>query len=222
MAYSSPITAVTGATFTAAQFNTSVRDNLNAIWVGTNAGDLDYYTSSSVKTRLAFTSGGVLYGSTSSAPAWLAAPGSVTSYLTKATSGIPVYASIGILSAIGYASFAPAQTSTSTSFADITNATTTLTLPVGNTYTVMALAGVVGSVNTGGFSCQVCAMIDGTIDPNQLSLTSATVNSPIAVGYRRTGIASGSRIVKLQFRVFGSGATATADRGWLLALAITE
>ena len=53
MAYTSPITAVTGATFTAAQFNTSVRDNINALWVGTAAGDIDYYSSATAKTKIA-------------------------------------------------------------------------------------------------------------------------------------------------------------------------
>lgn len=53
MAYTSGFTAVTGATYTAAQYNTNVRDNFAAVWVGTTAGDQDYYTSSTAKSRLA-------------------------------------------------------------------------------------------------------------------------------------------------------------------------
>lgn len=73
MAFTSPMTAVTGNTFTAAQFNTNVRDNLSAIWVGTTAGDMDYYTGSTAKSRLAIGAAGSLLRSTGSAPAWLAA-----------------------------------------------------------------------------------------------------------------------------------------------------
>ena len=88
MSFSSPFTAVTGATFTAAQWNTSGRDNLNAIWVGTTAGDMEYYTSASAKSRLALTVGGVLYGG-ASAPTWLAKPASADSVLKNTSAGTP-------------------------------------------------------------------------------------------------------------------------------------
>jgi hypothetical protein len=70
MAFSAPITAVTGATFTAAQFNTSVRDNVNALWVGTTAGDIDYYSSAVAKTRVGVGTAYQLLKSTGTAPAW--------------------------------------------------------------------------------------------------------------------------------------------------------
>lgn len=71
MAFTSPMTAVTGATFTAAQFNTHVRDNLNAIWVGTTAGDIDYYSSATVKARLAAPASLSLLQHNGTAPSWL-------------------------------------------------------------------------------------------------------------------------------------------------------
>lgn len=70
MAFTSPLTAVSGATFTAAQFNTNVRDNLNAIWVGTTAGDMDYYSSSTAKSRVAIGANGSYLSSNGSAPGW--------------------------------------------------------------------------------------------------------------------------------------------------------
>jgi hypothetical protein len=70
MSFNNSFTAVTGATYTAAQYNTHVRDNFTAIFVGTTAGDLDYYTGAAAKARLALVVGGVLYGG-ASAPAWL-------------------------------------------------------------------------------------------------------------------------------------------------------
>ena len=53
MAFTTPRTWTYGETVTEAQFNEQLRDNFNAVWVGTNAGDIDYYTSSTTKTRLA-------------------------------------------------------------------------------------------------------------------------------------------------------------------------
>lgn len=47
MAWSSPMTAVSGAVYTAAQFNTSVRDNLNetAVAIATSAANGGYFVS---------------------------------------------------------------------------------------------------------------------------------------------------------------------------------
>ena len=53
MAYTTPRTWTYGETVTEAQFNEQIRDNFNAVWVGQAAGDIDYYTSSTTKTRLA-------------------------------------------------------------------------------------------------------------------------------------------------------------------------
>lgn len=75
MAFNNSFTAVVGATYTAAQYNTYVRDNFTAIWVGTTAGDMDYYTSATAKSRLAIGANGAIMKSTGSAPAWVAAGG---------------------------------------------------------------------------------------------------------------------------------------------------
>ncbi len=53
MAYDSSFTAVVGATYTAAQYNTHVRDNFTAIWVYTTAGDIAYASSATALARLA-------------------------------------------------------------------------------------------------------------------------------------------------------------------------
>lgn len=65
---------VTGQTYSAANYNTQVRDNINGIWVLTTAGDMLYATGASAAARLALVTGGVMYGG-ASAPAWLS-PGS--------------------------------------------------------------------------------------------------------------------------------------------------
>jgi hypothetical protein len=53
MAFTTPRTWTYGETVTEAQFNEQIRDNFNAVWVGTTAGDIDYYTSNTTKARLA-------------------------------------------------------------------------------------------------------------------------------------------------------------------------
>lgn len=71
MAFNNSFTAVTGATYTAAQYNTYVRDNLTSIWVYTTAGDLAYATGSTTLARLAIGANGYLLSSTGSAPQWV-------------------------------------------------------------------------------------------------------------------------------------------------------
>lgn len=98
MAFTPPFTAVTGAVFTAAQWNTSGRDNLNALnasvnalLVGTTAGDIEYYTGLAAKTRLGITNGGLLKGG-ASAPSWLA---NVAGGLLKGGTSAPEYLAPG-------------------------------------------------------------------------------------------------------------------------------
>jgi len=70
MAYSVvPLVAV-GDLWTAANQNTYLKDNFAAVWVGTTAGDIDYYTGAANKARLAASNGGVLL-SGAAAPSWL-------------------------------------------------------------------------------------------------------------------------------------------------------
>ncbi len=52
MSFNNNFTAVTGATYTAAQYNTHTRDNLTAIWVYTTAGDIAYATGATTLARL--------------------------------------------------------------------------------------------------------------------------------------------------------------------------
>ena len=70
MSFDNSFTAVTGQTYTASQYNTHVRDNLTAIWVGTTAGDTDYYTSATSKARVAIGANGTYYESNGSVPGW--------------------------------------------------------------------------------------------------------------------------------------------------------
>lgn len=53
MAFDNSFTAVTGQTLAAADWNTAVKGNWTAAWVGSAAGDMDYYSSATAKTRVA-------------------------------------------------------------------------------------------------------------------------------------------------------------------------
>jgi len=55
---------------TAAEFNEQIRDNGNAIWVGTTAGDMDYYNSATTKARLAIGAEGTVLQSNGTTPFW--------------------------------------------------------------------------------------------------------------------------------------------------------
>lgn len=78
---------VTGQTYSAANYNTQVRDNINGIWVLTTAGDMLYATGASAANRLALVVGGLMYGG-ASAPAWLAKPAS-EGLLKNDNAGVP-------------------------------------------------------------------------------------------------------------------------------------
>lgn len=75
MAFNNSYTAVTGATYTAANYNTSTRDNLNAIWVYTTAGDMVFAASATALTRLPIGTNGQVLTVVTGAPAWANAAG---------------------------------------------------------------------------------------------------------------------------------------------------
>lgn len=94
MAFDNSFTAVTGQTYTAAQYNTHVKGNFTAVWVGTTAGDMDYYTSSTAKNRLAIGANGAILKSSGSAPVWVAAGGAGTIFYNSSGS-TPAWLAIG-------------------------------------------------------------------------------------------------------------------------------
>lgn len=71
MAFNTVPSVSTSDSWTASQHNTYIKDNFAAVWVGTTAGDMDYYTSSTAKSRLAIGSSYQILRSTGSAPAWV-------------------------------------------------------------------------------------------------------------------------------------------------------
>ncbi len=70
MSFNNSFTAVTGATYTAAQYNTHVRDNFTAVWVYTTTGDIAYATTATSLARLGIGTAGQILMSNGSAPTW--------------------------------------------------------------------------------------------------------------------------------------------------------
>jgi hypothetical protein len=70
MAFDNSFVAVTGATYTAAQYNTYTRGNFTAIWVYTNAGDMAHATSATTLSRLAIGANGSYLESNGTSPQW--------------------------------------------------------------------------------------------------------------------------------------------------------
>ena len=95
MARSSPRTWVYNELVTASIMNTHIRDQQDAYWPYTTAGDLAYASAADTITRLAASNGGVLL-SGAAAPSWLAIGagggvltenGTAPSWLAKGTAG---------------------------------------------------------------------------------------------------------------------------------------
>jgi len=84
MAYSSDFPVVaTGDLWTAGQHKTYIKDNLSAIWVGTTAGDTDYYTGATGKSRLAIGTAGQISRTNAgaTAPEWYSQEGAIEFFI---------------------------------------------------------------------------------------------------------------------------------------------
>lgn len=210
MGFDNSFTAVTGATYTAAQYNTYVRDNLTAIWVGTTAGDLDYYSAANAKARLAIGEANTVLTSDGSVPQWT----------TPANMGfLP-----GLLHAIGYDSFGDiGQTSTSTTIdTNVTGAT--LDLVISRTCTIIMMAHALMASAGAGHQAKCRGSIGGTVDStvNNYGSAGATSYTSVAYHYRRANVAAGTITCMLKFGSSNSGVNALIERGGFLVMAFVE
>lgn len=82
MAYATPYVFTALELLTAAKMN-AIQDNISAIWVGTTAGDQDYYVSASAKQRVAIGTAGQIWMSNGSAPGWVSGERYIPMYLNS-------------------------------------------------------------------------------------------------------------------------------------------
>ena len=85
---------VTVQTFSASNYNTQVRDNINGLWVATTAGDIIYATGASAAARLGKPSvDAVLKNTSAGTPSWKA----ISEFMPGTTAGdVDYYTSSGV------------------------------------------------------------------------------------------------------------------------------
>lgn len=205
MAFDNSFTAVVGATYTAAQYNTHVRDNFTAVWVYTAAGDIAYATSSSALSRLA--------------------KPSVDSVLKMGSLGVPSWLALtdfpGRLHTFGSNFSNSGSTSASTSYVAI-GAGISFNLTLTATCTILAFAFGRGSKNTGAADGYFGIRIDGTQDPSDKIAVKSTVGENFSTYYHRTGIVAGTRTVELRYRTASGADLVGCSLGGVVGLAFAE
>lgn len=214
---------VTGQTYSAANYNTQVRDNINGIWVLTTAGDMLYATGASAANRLALVVGGVMYGG-ASAPAWLAKPSSDDSVLKNTSAGVPSWLGItsipGIIHTSGVVESTTERNTASTSLVDVTGLTLDLTLTA--TCSIYAYAFGQGRTDDGVYYPSYRLNIDGTDDPTAILADNSASKFMWSTIYKRTGIAAGTRTVKMRFSIQNATDLAYCTSGRIIAIAVKE
>lgn len=198
--------AITGQTLSAADWNTQVRDNINGIWVMTAAGDMMYATSASAAARLAKPSvDSILKNTSSGVPSWLA------------LGNIP-----GGLHTKGKIMTNTLRTSTSTTYANV-HSTFKVDLVLTVACTIIAWAHGVAHKDAGSYAGSFALSIDGTTDPDVDNIqVKSTTPTPFGCMYYATGIAAGTRTVRLLFKTGNAGDPVNMDSGAIHAIAIAE
>lgn len=198
-------TVANGDSWSAAQHNTYLRDNIEALWPYTTAGDMAYASAANQLARLGKPSvDSVLKNTSAGTPSWLP--------LTSVKKGT--------LHAVGMVDFAPGGQAFTNVWADITGASLTLALSV--TCTIFVFAIVTGYNNTNERAFFIRGVVNGVADGAALFPFNGgrLRNEGLPYIYRATGVTSGSRIVKLQ--CYGDSETSVVERGRLIAAAFVE
>lgn len=203
MAFNNSFTAVVGATYTAAQYNTYVRDNFTAVWVYTAAGDMVYATSATALARLAKPSVDSVMKMTSlGVPSWLA----LSAFPAKLHTFGSNFSNSG-------------GTSTSTSYV-ATGVSFNLSLT--QTCSVIAFAFGRGSKNSGSYDGNFGIRIDGTQDPDDKITIRSTTGENFSTWYYRTAIAAGTKAVELRYKTANAGDAVGFSSGGVFAMAFVE
>lgn len=204
MSFDNSYTAVTGATYQAADYNTYVKSNLNALWVGSAAGDMEYYSSAVAKTRLP--KGTALQvlrmNSGATAPEWA------------------TFSTAGLLHTSGLVTMTSGTSTSSTSLTDVSGMSLTLTLT--KTCSVFAFAFGQSRTDDGVYYPTFALSINGTVDSSGLgSHRSSEWESPFQFVsmYKLDSVAAGSCVVKLQYKISNATDAAYVKNGRIIAVA---
>lgn len=188
MALTTYRTWVTGELVTAAMMNQQIRDNGNASWVGTTAGDMDYYTGATNKARIPIGTAGQVLQVNSDATA-------------------PIWGNNGGLSCYGYFTGGYVGSGASTTWTDIPLATTNVIVPTTSVLFAIAVGvGIMTSIGNG----LIRWLLDGTAGQREANIgsTNIPITDNFAVMGIKTGVTEGTKVCKLQYQV-SSGDTIT-------------
>lgn len=204
MAYSTPYTFTALELLTAAKMN-AIQANITAIWVGTTAGDMDYYTSATGKNRVAI--------------------GTNDTTVLTPRSGVPAFYHSpqikGVLHAEAAVYYNSSINKTGTTYTDVTSATVDIVTTQTCTIRMQAEGRIANS--TAGNATIVQGVIGGTVDPNADTSKSQTTNNymvPYCHVYKRSGVAAGTITCKMQYK--SGGTTAYHDGGRIIVEAYVE
>lgn len=201
--YTAVPTVSNGDSWSAAQQNTYLRDNMAALFPYSAAGDLAYASASNALSRLAKPSvNSVLKNTSAGTPSWLA--------LSQLK---------GALHTIGGVDFAPSGQAFSGTWADITGASVNLTLEVA--CTIVVIASVVGYQNSSGYVFWVRSNINGAGDTGVLPYNGYQLrNEALPYIWYAGGVPAGTRTVKMQCAADTD--TNYVERGRMIAAAFVD
>lgn len=186
MSFTTVPTVSNGDSWSAAQHNTYLRDNLAALWPFTTAGDIAYASAANALARLGI--------------------GAAGTFLQR-VAGVPGYAGFGTLGfSVDYHANSTGHSYSTNSFRDMPNSSKNVTLTVQSTIVCVGFVTqyATDSPNYYGFFENYFS-INGT-NITQLTMSSQYGNGiepRMVIGYK-AGVPSGTRTIKLRERC-GSG-----------------
>lgn len=219
-------TVANGDSWSAAQHNTYLRDNIEALWPYMTAGDMAYATSSNQLTRLAPPGALSVMQHSGTAPSWLTA--NVAKTVLQSGGGSLAFThspSIkGVLHSLGFHQFGDiGQTSTNTSIdTDVTNSSFNIT--TSETCTIVMIVHALMATGASGYQAKLRGVIGGVADVtgNNYGTSGTTSYSSVAYSFRRTGVAAGTIACSLKFGSSHAGVSAFIERGGILVMAFVE
>ena len=219
MAFNNNFTAITGATYTASQYNTHTRDNLTAIWVYTTAGDIAYATGATTLTRLAAPAGLSLMQHNGTVPSYLA-KGAANKILRMNSTGT-AFEWGSNTDLFGFAASTTVTNSASITGTDISGLTVDISLVTQSTILMWMWSSVNASLgDTPTQAAGIVGDIGGTAQGVDNSVPRSYIQAwnPISNFYYRNGL---SGLVTCKVKVFTTDgsriAQAAGGRFFLLA-----
>ena len=204
MSYTQVPTYTTNQLITASHANTYWRDNINALWPFTNAGDIAFASDADDLVRLAIGAAGSMLkvNAGATAPEWLGI-GSAGQVLRVNSAGTSPEWGAGGIKLYTFTKTGE-FTTTSTSYIDIPNATVDVTVTLTSSLLMVASFSS-AQIGASSHTLVVAANIDGSIASTVHHTgtgTSDKYNPGAIVGWK-TGVTAGTKTCKLQMLVGG-------------------